>query len=113
MRRALEKMAKQLNAYDEDSLMSLWEEYAAQTGDFEPTKRWEEAVLVFCLLQAVHWKNQLFNYNMVSTAKPDPDRSSHPANPWLIPLDKKKPVNEEARPKAKILPFFRKADDDC
>jgi len=61
MERALQKMARQLNQYDAASLASLWEHYAQIVSRFEPTKRWEEAVLSFCMIQAVHWKNQLFN----------------------------------------------------
>ena len=63
MERMLQKLAQQLNAYDEASLMSLWDRYAAVVDRFEPTKRWEEASLVLCLIQAVRWKNQLFNHH--------------------------------------------------
>ena len=70
MQRVLEKMAKQLNAYDEASLMQLWQQYAMQVNDFEPTKRWEEATIALCLIQAVRWKNQLFNYHLAATASP-------------------------------------------
>ncbi len=69
MERMLLKMARQLNAYDEASLMSLWEKYAAQAESFEPSQRWEEAVLVFGLIQAVHLKNQLFNRHLAAGAK--------------------------------------------
>ena len=70
MERMLEKMAKQLNAYDEASLMSLWQTFASRVHEFEPTKRWEEAALVLCFIQAVRWKNQLFNYHRLATATP-------------------------------------------
>lgn len=62
MEKLLLKLAKQLDALDEASLMSLWSKYATMTSRFEPTKRWEEACLVFSLIQAKRWKNQLFNY---------------------------------------------------
>jgi hypothetical protein len=70
MQRMLEKMAQKLNEYDEASLMQLWQHYAATVQDFEPSRRWEEATLALCLIQAVHWKNQLFNYNLALTAEP-------------------------------------------
>lgn len=60
-------MAQQLNQYDSSSLTSLWDRYAHIVARFEPTKRWEEAVLSFCMIQAVHWKNQLFNCGMIET----------------------------------------------
>ncbi|AMK11167.1 hypothetical protein [Pseudodesulfovibrio indicus] len=70
MEKALLKLARQINAYDEASLMSLWEKYAEKVRHFEPTKRWEEAVLVFNLIQSTRLKNQLFNYNWAQSRQP-------------------------------------------
>lgn len=70
MQRVLEKMAQKLNDYDEASLMQLWQHFATQVHEFEPCKRWEEAAIALCLIQAVHWKNQLFNYHLALTASP-------------------------------------------
>ncbi len=70
MEKALTKLARQLNAFDEASLMALWDRYAARVQNFEPTKRWEEAALIFGLLQTVRWKNQLFNHHWSETARP-------------------------------------------
>ncbi len=50
--------------------MQLWQEYAMRVNEFEPTKRWEEAALALCLIQAVRWKNQLFNYHLATSATP-------------------------------------------
>jgi hypothetical protein len=69
MERALQKLARQLNQYDASSLSSLWDNYANLVKHFEPTKRWEEAALTFCMIQAVHWKNQLFNFGVRQNAK--------------------------------------------
>lgn len=63
MEKLLLKLARQLDALDEASLMGLWSKYATLTTRFEPTKRWEDACLVFSLIQAKRWKNQLFNYS--------------------------------------------------
>lgn len=62
-------MAHQLNRYDEASLMSLWEFYAAQVADFEPSERWQEAVICLCMIQSVYWKNQLFNKELASSLR--------------------------------------------
>lgn len=70
LEKALLKLARQINAYDEASLMSLWEKYAEKVRNFEPTKRWEESVLVFNLLQSTRFKNQLFNYNWAQSRMP-------------------------------------------
>ena len=61
MEKMLQKMAKQLVAYDEASIMALWEKYQAIVNQFQPTRQWEEAVLIFNMIQSVRWKNQLFN----------------------------------------------------
>ena len=67
---ALLKLSRQLVAFDEASLMDLWEKYAESVRDFEPTRRWEESVLIFGLIQAVRMKNQLFNYNLSASRQP-------------------------------------------
>ncbi|NDV19564.1 hypothetical protein GO013_09050 [Pseudodesulfovibrio sp. JC047] len=71
MEKALLKLARQINAFDEASLMSLWEKYAEKVRHFEPTKRWEESVIVFNLIQSTRLKNQLFNYNWAQSRLPD------------------------------------------
>ena len=63
MEKVLRKLAQQLNIYDEASLMALWDSLSEQVASFEPTKEWEEAVLMLSMVQAVRWKNQLFNLN--------------------------------------------------
>ena len=57
MEQLLIKMARQLDALDEASLLALWDKYAVIVSHFEPTKRWEEAALVFSFIQAKRWKN--------------------------------------------------------
>ncbi|MDL2316569.1 hypothetical protein LJC59_05750 [Desulfovibrio sp. OttesenSCG-928-A18] len=106
MRRVLEKMAKQLNSYDEASLMLLWQQYAEIVQDFEPTKRWEEAAIGLCLVQAVHWKNQLFNYNLALSSGPG-DKSLLPSVPNFFSSRKSPAAAQEpvARKKATVLTF--------
>ncbi len=62
MEKMLHRLARQLDSLDEASLMALWSKYATLASRFEPTRRWEDACLVFSLIQAKRWKNQLFNY---------------------------------------------------
>lgn len=71
LEKALLKVARQLNAFDEASLMSLWERYADKVRRFEPTKKWEEAALVFSIIQGMRMKNQLFNYHWAQSRQPD------------------------------------------
>ena len=70
MEKLLVRRAQQLDAIDEASLMSLWSKYATTASRFEPTKRWEEATLIFSLIQAKRWKNQLFNYYWSQQSRP-------------------------------------------
>lgn len=100
MEQLLVKLARQLDALDEASLMALWEKYANIVSQFEPTKRWEEAALVFSLIQAKHLKNQLFNYNWAEQVRP-----STFSNEMSIPIileAKKEPYEVK---QAKIIPF--------
>jgi hypothetical protein len=106
MQRVLEKMAKKLNEYDEASLMNLWQHYAAQVHDFEPSKRWEEAAIALCLIQAVHWKNQLFNYNLAISATPV-EKNDMPPLPDFFTERMRTEASRKTppRPKATVLPF--------
>lgn len=115
MQRVLEKMAKQLNEYDEASLMQLWQQYASRVHDFEPTKRWEEAALILCLVQAVHWKNQLFNYHLAASAAPA-DKSTLPPLPDYFSAQRAKSgaqaptkADESQKAKATVLRFPEKS----
>jgi len=57
----LQKMARQLASMDEASLMALWDTYHSRVKQFEPTHNWQESCIILGLIQAVRWKNQLFN----------------------------------------------------
>ena len=92
LEKALIKLARQINAYDEASLMSLWEKYAEKVRHFEPTKRWEEAVVVFNLIQSVRLKNQLFNFNWARSRMPGED----PVEVDLAALTAPEPVVRDA-----------------
>jgi hypothetical protein len=110
MQQMLEKMAKKLNQYDEASLMHLWQHFASQVHEFEPTRRWEEAALVLCLIQAVHWKNQLFNYQLALSARPA-DKAEMPPLPNFFRSSKKTELQNASasdsppKQKATVLAF--------
>ena len=98
MEQLLIKMARQLDALDEASLLALWDKYAVIVSHFEPTKRWEEAALVFSFIQAKRWKNQLFNYSW--SAQVHPSAASQPvAEPdfFLDPPRAKPRLSSSAR----------------
>ncbi|MBQ4132199.1 MAG: hypothetical protein IJD04_00490 [Desulfovibrionaceae bacterium] len=82
MENALRRLARQLDVYDEASLTALWDKLARQVEKFEPTKEWEEAVLMLGMVQAIRWKNQLFNYNWSENLKRKSMLKSGEQNPW-------------------------------
>ena len=88
MEQLLIKMARQLDALDEASLLALWDKYAVIVSHFEPTKRWEEAALVFSFIQAKRWKNQLFNYSW--SAQVHPGAASQPPTGRPVPAKPKR-----------------------
>jgi hypothetical protein len=69
MEKILEKLAEQLLAYDEASLANLREKYRLRIEQFDGTKDWEKAVIVYCMINAVSLKNTLFNENMLKKKK--------------------------------------------
>ena len=109
MEKLLARLAHQLDALDEASLMSLWSKYAALVSTFEPTRRWEENTLIFSLIQAKRWKNQLFNYNWSRQSRPE--HAGAPDGPSLAPFfSLERPPAEDARPEppqpaCRVLPF--------
>ena len=120
MEELLRKMARQLDGLDEASLMSLWDKYANLVSRFEPTKRWEDAVLILSFIQAKRWKNQLFNSNWQASLNPDtkpadsprkepPDAVRSPCTAQQNTADENTPVPDKKNPRrASILVFHPK-----
>ena len=115
MEKLLARIARQLDAVDEASLMSLWNKYATIASRFEPTKRWEEAVLIFSLIQAKHMKNQLFNFYWSAQVRTEHAEKGSPPPPSPLaafhldsPADSQPAHDETAeRPPhtCRVLPF--------
>lgn len=105
MEQLLLRMARQLDALDEASLLALWEKYAVIVSHFEPTKRWEEAALVFSFIQAKRWKNQLFNYSW--SAQVHPQAAAQPPVPpeFMMEPPAQEPAPAAAPRRGAILPF--------
>ncbi len=73
------KLARQLRAFDEASLMALWDKYAEAVSRFEPSQRWEESVLVLAMIQGMRFKNQLFNHHWAEGRLPGQPGTPVPA----------------------------------
>ncbi|WP_045221241.1 hypothetical protein [Desulfonatronum thioautotrophicum] len=99
MEKVLIKLADQLAQFDEASLTALMDKYEGLAGEFQPTKKWEQAVMVLGLIQVVRWKNHLFNYHWAEQQKPKKNMDA-PALP--VTASGKKPRASEP---AKVLPF--------
>ncbi len=69
---SLDKLAQQILSLDEASLTSLWKKYKKQMENFEPSKEWEKAVIIFFIINAVRAKNQIFNEQIMHQQKPAP-----------------------------------------
>jgi len=69
MEKVLEKLAEQLLAFDEASLANLREKYRLRIEQFDGTKEWEKAVVIYCMINAISLKNTLFNENMLKRKK--------------------------------------------
>ena len=83
MEKALDKLAEQILGFDEASLAHLREKYRRRIENFDGTRDWERAVIIYCIINAVSMKNALFNENVVKQKrskgeKPDLPRRVHP-----------------------------------
>ena len=78
MEKALEKLAEQILSFDEASLVRLRDKYRSRIENFDGTKDWEKAVIIFCVINAVSMKNALFNENVLKKAKRKEEKSSPP-----------------------------------
>jgi len=62
---SLDKLAQQILSLDEASLVSLWGKYKDRMENFQPSKEWEKAVIIFFLINAVRAKNEIFNQEIL------------------------------------------------
>jgi hypothetical protein len=97
---ALLKLARQLDSLDEASLVALWDKYFERVSHFEPSRRWEESVLVLSLIQAKRMKNQLFNCEWAARSRP-----GDPGPRVFFNLEKGPDSPADRKPTAKILAF--------
>lgn len=117
MEKALEKLAKQIMTFDEASLAALFEKYSEAVQRFEPTRKWEESVVIFGIIQTVRWKNQLFNHRWKSGATPQEGADGRDKSQVL---PEKEPGNEKSESgegdggdkRGKVLRFRPREDDE-
>ncbi|MHC1712591.1 MAG: hypothetical protein AB9872_10640 [Solidesulfovibrio sp.] len=109
MEQVLLKLARQLRAFDEASLMALWDKYAEAVGHFEPSQRWEESVLVLAMIQGMRFKNQLFNYHWAEGQLPGQPTTGVPVADTIAPATIPGTTETQTSPKrphrGKLLTF--------
>ena len=74
---ALEKLAETILNLDEASLISLWDKYKKKMENFDTTREWEQAVIIFFIINSVRVKNHIFNENILNLHK----KHNKPAKP--------------------------------
>lgn len=70
--KTLESIAEKILALDEASLSSLWEKYKVRLEQFDTTKEWEKAAIIFFIINSVKVKNNIFNKQVVSKQEKEP-----------------------------------------
>jgi hypothetical protein len=78
MEKALEKLAEQILHFDEASLAHLREKYRTRIDHFDGTRDWEKSVIIYCIINAVSMKNNLFNENVLKRKKGKEVKSQAP-----------------------------------
>ena len=110
MEKMLLKMARQLNAMDEASLMGLWNRYVERVQHLDASLEWEEAAIVLSLLEAVRGKNMLFNTRWAEreSAKHASATQRHEnMRPWqrMAPESDQEKERVRPKPRAKVHQF--------
>lgn len=91
MRKALDRLAEQILSFDEASLTSLLDEYRRRMDNFEPTREWERAVIIFFIINSMRVKNLMFNENIVKRSNPPGAEPEPPKGPKATPTGKRPP----------------------
>ncbi|MBN2397292.1 MAG: hypothetical protein JXI32_02845 [Deltaproteobacteria bacterium] len=82
--KTLEAIAEKVLALDEASLTSLWEKYKAKLEEFDSTREWERAAIIFFIINSVKVKNSIFNKQIVDRQNAGPESKKAPADvPYL------------------------------
>ncbi len=67
--KTLGTIAEKILALDEASLSSLWEKYKTRLEQFDTTKEWEKAAIIFFIINSVKVKNKIFNEQIINRQK--------------------------------------------
>lgn len=80
--KALDQLVEKILSLDESSLTDLLPKYKKLMDNFEPTREWEKAVIIFFLINSVRVKNTLFNENVLQKQNGKPVKKK--TNPFKL-----------------------------
>ena len=83
LEKALDTIAEKILALDESSLSSLWGKYKDKMEEFETSKEWEKAVIIFFIINSVRVKNHIFNEQIIN--RQDKERDTKKSQEELPP----------------------------
>ena len=66
LEKALDTIAEKILALDESSLSNLWGKYKNKMEEFNTSKEWEKAVIIFFIINSVRVKNHIFNEQIMN-----------------------------------------------
>ncbi|MDI6616050.1 MAG: hypothetical protein QME27_04990 [Syntrophaceae bacterium] len=82
--KTLEKIAEKILALDEASLTSLWDTYKTKLEQFDSTREWERAAIIFFIINSVKVKNSIFNKQIMERKGERAETRKSPVNiPYL------------------------------
>lgn len=76
LEKALDRIAEQITSLDEASLSQLRKKYLDRLFQFEPTREWERAVIIYFIINGVIAKNNLFNHHILEQDKAEKERET-------------------------------------
>ncbi|MDR1658621.1 MAG: hypothetical protein LBT47_13955 [Deltaproteobacteria bacterium] len=79
----LQELARRILALDEETLITLIPKYRKRMDNFEPTKEWEESVIIYFLINGLRVKNAQFNERIKRYM--DDLKKKDPAEDWVAP----------------------------
>ena len=81
LEKALDRLAQQIISLDEASLTQLRKTYLNRLLQFEPTKEWEKAVIIYFIINGVIAKNNLFNHHILEEQKEETPKEPEKPGP--------------------------------
>lgn len=93
----LSRIARQIMTLDEETLTAMVPRYKARMLDFVPSREWEEAVIIYFLINGLRTKNSMFNEKIKA---------------YMADAEKGDKNGPHIRPRLRLMKSVRKAKKD-